>query len=425
MTNLSCKKPKPCEPTETPKEIYPDPTPAFDICVGDYTLSWDGARATVVRNRTTPDGTYSTITLQNGCVVEYGYSDEPTYTPPYCNPNPSSCQDGVTGGVSTASVSQNKDNSLIQTTAGLFARTFIEGDGLEVTGTGTQNNPYKIKLGAVTTSGTIVGKGGITVDTSPNNVSYVSLAPTGVTKGIYNGFTINEYGQIVGISEAIQNNSSGIIAGEAIVVTEGVNGTTVGHDTFDLPDTAMFGGFFVTLDSSGHITSAERLANVTAGTYSLGAYNVSIDEYGSIHAVSQSDAVVSGAGTFTTTDNKVVSYDGTGRITSVIDYGTSGGQAMPLAIRDMYKFTVTMDSIVRAVQKEVYGNDITLTNGTYLSFDVVLPSYITSEAQVTVHNALDYTVNLQTRLLTIVHTKGTTATNNDNQYRTITLVLRG
>ena len=33
MTDLKCKKPKPCEPTPTPK---PEPcSPAFDLCVGE------------------------------------------------------------------------------------------------------------------------------------------------------------------------------------------------------------------------------------------------------------------------------------------------------------------------------------------------------------------------------------------------------
>ena len=92
--NLDCKKPKLCVPNPPVKEIYPPPTPPFEQCVGDYVWTWDGTRLTRDRVRTTPDGTYTAVTLINGCPVGYGYDTEAIYTPPYCNPNPADCQQG-------------------------------------------------------------------------------------------------------------------------------------------------------------------------------------------------------------------------------------------------------------------------------------------------------------------------------------------
>ena len=79
MANLECKKPKPCQPIEKPKEIYPPPTEPFEQCVGDYTWKWDGTRLTRKRTRTTPDGTYTSLSLVDGCVVGYDYANEATY----------------------------------------------------------------------------------------------------------------------------------------------------------------------------------------------------------------------------------------------------------------------------------------------------------------------------------------------------------
>ena len=191
MTKLDCKKPKPCEPTPAPK---PEPcSPAFDLCVGDRTLKWDGFCTTVERTHHTPDGTYTSVTVVDGCIVGYGYADEATYTPPYCNPNPAHCQGQATSVNYT--VSPNSDNSLVDSSSGLFARTFVQGKGnIAVSGKGTVQNPYTISFSGNSEKTTVVGEAGITHRES-GGITYVGLLPTGVQKGMYNGFSVNEYGQ--------------------------------------------------------------------------------------------------------------------------------------------------------------------------------------------------------------------------------------
>lgn len=413
MANLECKKPKPCQPIEKPKEIYPPPTEPFEQCVGDYTLKWDGTRLTRKRTRTTPDGTYTSLSLVDGCVVGYDYANEPTYTPPYCNPNPTPCQQG---GATSASytISPHRDNSLVESSQGLFARTFVRGEGaISVNGTGTNTNPYIISLTGNTNDVTITGEKGIDVRES-GGVTYVGLATTGVTKGIYNGFSINEYGQITGFSDSISQGDGNVKAGAGLTATDDGDITTIAHPEHDIETTAVFGAYAVVLNKSGHIIDADRLATVTAGTYALGAFNVAINEYGGIVTITQDEEVPDGAGTFTTLDNKVISYNASGRITEVSDISNAPTANAPRPIRDMYKFTVQG----KQVKKEIYGNEVNVFNLTDTTFDIQLPTYVVSTLQVQVSGAVSH--SLKGNVLTITHTGGVVVSGD----KVITVVLR-
>lgn len=394
MSKLDCKKPKPCEPAPTPK---PEPcSPAFDLCVGDHTLKWDGFCTTVERTRHTPDGTYTSVTVVDGCIVGYGYADEVTYTPPYCNPNPVHCQGQVTSVNYT--VSPNSDNSLVESSSGLFARTFVQGKGnIAVSGKGTVQNPYTISFSGNSEKTTVVGEAGITHRES-GGITYVGLLPTGVQKGMYNGFSVNEYGQIIGFSDAVSRDSSPVKAGAGLTATDDGSITTIAHVEHDIPAATVFGGFAVGLNKSGHIVEMERIATVRAGTYTVGAYKMSINEFGSITNVVQYEEVPEGAGVFTTNDNKLVSYDTTGRITDVTSISNTPNATAPQPIRDMYRFIVNGTQ----VRKEAYGNDVSVLHITDKSFDVQLPSYVVSVLQVQVHGAVSHSLN--GNILTITHT---------------------
>lgn len=412
MAKLNCKKPRPCEPAPTPK---PEPcSPAFNLCVGDRTLQWDGFCPTVERTRHTPDGTYTSVTVVDGCIVGYGYADEATYTPPYCNPNPTHCQGQTTTGTAiTYSISPSNDNSIVQSASGLFARTFIQGgNNITITGKGTVNNPYTIAFNVPDEKTTVVGEAGIT-HRFHGGVTYVGLSPVGITKGMYNGFSINEYGQIIGFSQAVARDQSAVKAGAGLIATDDGDITTLGHAEYDIATTAIFGGFAVALNKTGHIIDLDRVTTVNAGTYTIGAYQLAINEYGGITNITQDEAVPNGAGTFTTNDNKVVAYDTTGRITNVTSLGNTPSATAPQPIRDMYRFTV----LGTQVKKEAYGNDVSVLNITDKSFDVQLPPYVVSVLQAQVNGAISHSLN--GNILTITHTGA--VINPAEKYLTLTL----
>ena len=325
MSNLDCKKPQPC-PTPDPTPTTPKPTPAFSVCIADYTLNWDGTHATLERTRFTPDGTYGSITLQDGCVVGYGECEVPVYTPPYCNPNPAPCNEGGGGGGgtgTTAIVSPRAGNQLTTDNYGLYAKAYVQGGtGVTVTGQGTQTSPYIISMaegtGGGTTGGKIVGQGPITVD-ERNGVYFVSMPRANLTAGKYGAFNVNEYGVITSIDDNVDMLTSDNIGGSNDVqITKAAGGITI-----DLAPTQLtansyrFGGYDVSISDGGRITNATQVARTEAGTYKLGAYNVTLDQYGGITAIAQSSEVPQSAGSFTTSDGSKVFYDDTGRIIRV------------------------------------------------------------------------------------------------------------
>lgn len=330
MSNLDCKKPQPCPKPDTTTDTTPKATPAFSVCIADYTLHWDGTHATLERTRVTTDGTYGSITLQDGCVVGYGDCEIPTYTPPYCNPNPAPCNDGTGGGTgTTATVSPRAGNQLATDDYGLYAKSYVQGGtGVTVTGHGTQSSPYIVTMAENTggpTDGKIVGQGGISVE-QRGGVYFISMPRAELTAGKYGAFTINEYGQITGVDDDITTLTSDNIGGSNDVqVSKVADGISI-----DLAPTQLtansyrFGGYDVSISDGGRITNATQVARTDAGTYKLGAYNIELDQFGGITGIVQSTEVPQSAGSFLTADNKIVSYDETGRIVSVTNAPQGG-----------------------------------------------------------------------------------------------------
>lgn len=415
MSDLDCKKPKLCEPVPEPA---PTPcSPAFNVCVGDRTLKWDGFCPTIERTRHTPDGTYTSVTVVDGCIVGYGYADEATYTPPYCNPNPTSCQG--TGGVgnTTTTISPNTGNSITQTSSGLYSKTYINtGSGLAISGDGTQRSPYTITINSASSSGTtgvVVARNGLVHETDQNNVTYIGMEKV-VTGGVYDNsyeYVIDDFGRIVSIK---QRNYPLVQAGDGLTSHNQGDTLVIAHTTYGYDLTNIFGAYEVTADSSGHITGIRRSIRVNSGVYNLGAYNVGINEYGSITSISQRDDVLPSAGTFVAGD-KEFSYDVTGRLVGVrtASNNNTGGiiSSTPTSVRpiiDMYKFNFTdVGNINMAHTIDVYGSPIVVDANVTRTMTIPLPAYIVTQDQVQVNGATSWRIIPLDRLLEIKWEKNT------------------
>lgn len=410
-----CKLPKPCVPEEVPQPKQP--TPAFDVCVGDWSLHWDGTHLTHTRTRTTPNGTYGTITLQDGCVVAYGEQEVPTYTPPYCNPNPLPCGQGgqVTGGGSAGggtpaatrvTVSPKAENHLRQDSTGLYARTYINGGaGLSVNGNGTQADPYVLTLasdgggggggGGGGSGGTIVAQGALE-SVNRNGVTYLSLKTGGVTAGKYGPLTIDRHGIITRIDEdAILLTNKNLEVSEDITLS-GTDAVQIALAESSAAGTLNLGGYKVDISQGGRIKSAERISEVDSGNYKLGAYNVDINEFGSISGIVQSD-VPDGAGSFKTLDGRTVTYDDTGRITKV--EGTQRSESLKGPIIDVWRIhhpkpegnvTAFVGVSIKTLMS-FFGNNLEhllLDTGEAFVVKFKLPDYVTKAEQIEIHKGL-------------------------------------
>ena len=413
MSNLDCKKPQPCPKPDTTTPTTPQATPAFSVCIADYTLHWDGTHATLERTRVTTDGTYGSITLQDGCVVGYGDCEIPTYTPPYCNPNPAPCNDGTGGGTgTTATVSPRAGNQLATDAYGLYAKAYVQGGtGVTVTGHGTQSSPYMVSMAENTggsTDGKIVGQGGISVE-QRGGVYFLSMPRAELTAGKYGAFTINEYGQITGVDDDIATLTSDNIGGSNDVqVSKIADGISI-----DLAPTQLtansyrFGGYDVSISDGGRVTNATQVARTEAGTYKLGAYNIELDQFGGITGIVQSTEVPQSAGSFTTSDGSTVYYDDTGRITSVVTGANTGkGHIMDTYIIRTWGKD---DGVMAGTTIEAMGTPLVVKSGSNpvagrMQFE--LPSYITEVDQIKVYQGNTelahgsvYTVDLNSRTL--------------------------
>lgn len=413
MSNLDCKKPQPCPKPDTTTPTTPQATPAFSVCIADYTLHWDGTHATLERTRVTTDGTYGSITLQDGCVVGYGDCEIPTYTPPYCNPNPAPCNDGTGGGTgTTATVSPRAGNQLATDAYGLYAKAYVQGGtGVTVTGHGTQSSPYMVSMAENTggsTDGKIVGQGGISVE-QRGGVYFLSMPRAELTAGKYGAFTINEYGQITGVDNDIATLTSDNIGGSNDVqVSKIADGISI-----DLAPTQLtansyrFGGYDVSISDGGRVTNATQVARTEAGTYKLGAYNIELDQFGGITGIVQSTEVPQSAGSFTTSDGSTVYYDDTGRITSVVT-GANTGKG-PIMDAYIIRTWDKDDGVTVGTTIEAMGTPLVVKSGSNpvagrMQFE--LPSYITEVDQIKVYQGNTelahgsvYTVDLNSRTL--------------------------
>ena len=413
MSNLDCKKPQPCPKPDTTTPTTPQATPAFSVCIADYTLHWDGTHATLERTRVTTDGTYGSITLQDGCVVGYGDCEIPTYTPPYCNPNPAPCNDGTGGGTgTTATVSPRAGNQLATDAYGLYAKAYVQGGtGVTVTGHGTQSSPYMVSMAENTggsTDGKIVGQGGISVE-QRGGVYFLSMPRAELTAGKYGAFTINEYGQITGVDDDIATLTSDNIGGSNDVqVSKIADGISI-----DLAPTQLtansyrFGGYDVSISDGGRVTNATQVARTEAGTYKLGAYNIELDQFGGITGIVQSTEVPQSAGSFTTSDGSTVYYDDTGRITSVVT-GANTGKG-PIMDAYIIRTWDKDDGVTAGTTIEAMGTPLVVKSGSNpvagrMQFE--LPSYITEVDQIKVYQGNTelahgsvYTVDLNSRTL--------------------------
>lgn len=401
MADFECKKPKPCEPEPTPAPV-PCSEP-FDLCVGDYTLKWDGFCLTVERSRHTPDGTYTEVTLVDGCIVEYGYAGEATYTPPYCNPNPAHCQDGGTGATADVKISTSPDNTLKQTSSGLFARTYVQGGtGITVGGTGTVTSPYTISLSQSTNTGgttAVVGRNGIVSEITNTGVAYVGLEESGVKTGVYDvtdQFTVDRFGRITSV---VQRQEPLVSAGSGLEANGQGDTIQIGHPTHDIEDSMVLGAYVIGVSNTGHITRTERAITVDSGVYHIGAYNIGINEFGSISSIEQRTDVMPSSGTFTTLDGRIISYDITGRLTGVASSNTNSQTtptAVPMPLRDMYKVTPSSGSVT----KEIYGSDTQMTMKNN-AVQITLPGYIVQRSQIEVHGATSWSVDILQGMLVV------------------------
>ena len=134
MANCGCK---PCK-IEIPKK--PKTCKPFSICVGNHLLIWDGSCASIVKRKyQIPNGTFTSVTFEDGCIVGVGQAPIPQYTP-------QACCDGDTqvGGTQDLTRAKGVNNLVTITNGAISVEPMWDANGnIKVEGNGTQDKPWK------------------------------------------------------------------------------------------------------------------------------------------------------------------------------------------------------------------------------------------------------------------------------------------
>lgn len=212
MANCGCK---PCSKPLPSKIRKCKP---FSLCVGNKSLVFNGECLSVVdRKYQIPDGTYTSITFEGGCITRVGQAPIPEYTPQACCDSDTTTKPDTTGG--SVTIGKGKNNLVMMNGNAIFVEpNWGNAKTISIAGNGTADKPWKPEVKISKQKGNRLEEkndglyAAISFATSPN----VTISGTGTDTNPYkftiegadaklpkinkeesegNGFTIDEYGR--------------------------------------------------------------------------------------------------------------------------------------------------------------------------------------------------------------------------------------
>lgn len=237
------------------------------------------------------DGVYGKVVVKNGCIAGVEKEDIPLYTSSPCAPVPVPCD--CEGGGSMAEPSTVAGNLFEYDAAGrpLVKPVIAAGDGVTITGSMTAASPLVINVKA-TESGRQyfrAGNNGIELTGAGTQDNPYNIALKKGMAANINGMSFDEYGTLIDyLAPADATTVNGILAGDGIEVQmdakQGI--ATIGLMPPIINETGSYqlGGFALDLQNN-RILSATRNIVFPAGRYILGEFYVDINEYGSIENI--------------------------------------------------------------------------------------------------------------------------------------------
>lgn len=252
--------------------------PSVSFCAGNLAITYDGSCLVAEpRQYQIPDGTYSTVTFKDGCIVGVGNLPVPRYTP-------NSCCGGVGEGVSLDGennvISDDPSNLLTMTPAGLAVQPVFRGNGVTVTGSGTPTDPFTISLASSE------GSGGASVTTLTPEALEVTQTKAGaavsmkpiIKSGRYGNLSINDFGQVTDVDTS-DTPVVDIQVSSPLKVTNSDGRVTISLDEAKLKELANTSitpgrpvgsflsadGLRIYVDDNGRIVNLERTTAIIGG----------------------------------------------------------------------------------------------------------------------------------------------------------------
>ena len=263
--------------------------PDWEVCLpfGARLYQQDGC-VRYVPGTPPEDGVYGLVTIQNGCIVDMEAEPVSKYQSDPCAPVPCPCDSSEDGESNLCNPSTKSGNQYECDAAGRpYAHAYVQaGDNVTVEGNGTSTNPYVISASD--------GDSGITnVRTNTGSVLTVSVSngtatidhATGYNEQTINGMTFDAYGHLKDYSSTSASTSI-----TAVIGTGGVKATTESSVvTVSLDDVTnkldgqyLLGGYIVEVDAYNRLYNITKEITDVEGTYQWGAYNVTLNDLGSV-----------------------------------------------------------------------------------------------------------------------------------------------
>ena len=237
------------------------------------------------------DGVYDRVVVQNGCIAGVEGTQVDVYQPQPCTNAPCSCGDSGGSG-SGEDISPSAGNLIYRDGSGaLLARLFLgSGDGVSVSGAGTQSDPLVVSASPQTLRPYVqAGNSGVSVTGTgvQDDPCIVSHKDGSAGEMLVNGFSFDRYGHLQGYEPPSSAGTvNGVLSRNGVLATTdsstGIVTVELAPAVMDASGTYRLGGFDVTVDGYGRVQQAAQSVEVTPGARYMGAQLVTLTESGSV-----------------------------------------------------------------------------------------------------------------------------------------------
>lgn len=292
----NCPRPvQVCDP-QLLKNRHRQPCPDWDVC-----LPWGGRlyqRDGCVRyepGKPPEDGVYGQFTIQDGCFVSAEEYPVPKYQSDPCAPVPCPCDSTGGDGGNLCNPSTVAGNLYSCDAAGKpLVKAYVNGgDNVSVTGNGTSTNPFVISIDQGDAGVLSLSSGSSCLTVTPNSGAVEITHREGFNDQTIMGMVFDQYGHLTSYSPQASDGITGITAGYGITVNVDQNSkiatVALQEPAYKLAGEYQLGGYRMELDQYNRVYNITRDITTTAQTYPFGAYDVTLNEYGSIEELALAD----------------------------------------------------------------------------------------------------------------------------------------
>lgn len=283
-----------CEPTELTQATTDTGCPNWSTCLPWGGKLWSEAGCVKLVPGTPPaDGVYGKVVIANGCLVGVEPDDPPLYMGRPCAPLPGACG-GSSGDTAAIDPSTMPGNLYTLDAVGRpLVRCNIEaGENISVSGDGTLENPYiisaKVEVSAVYARST---NDAIAVTGDGSREEPITVTHKSGYSGQFGQMLFDAYGHCVDVVESASGVSTitGIVPGAGLTGetdrNSGVATLAIETPVNQLNGVYQMGGWDLNVDTLNRIYDIERTINLEPQTVRAGAFELDVNEFGSITGV--------------------------------------------------------------------------------------------------------------------------------------------